>query len=92
MSLVSLGVVGVILVIAGVFPKLEKAAGFGAGLSFGGFAAAVAGTFVATKMQTNSAAKALKAALMLVLYVIGTGVVLAFITGLVTWLVKGGAA
>jgi hypothetical protein len=92
LSLISLGVLGAILTIAGIFPKLEKAAGFGAGLSFGGFCAAVAGTYAATMAQTNSAGKALKAALMLVLLVIGTGIALAFIVGLISFLAKGGAA
>ncbi|MDR2313645.1 MAG: SpoVA/SpoVAEb family sporulation membrane protein [Spirochaetaceae bacterium] len=91
LALACLGIIGGLLVILGLFPKIEKFGGLGAGLSFGGFCAVVASTFAATKSETGSSGKAAKAAFMVVLYVIGTGMLLSFLVAVISWFVKRGA-
>jgi hypothetical protein len=90
LALACLGVIGALLIILGIFPKLEELSGFGVGFSFGGFAAAVAGIYAGTKSKTGSDAEALKAAAGVVVLVIGTGVLLSFIVAAVSFFAKKG--
>jgi hypothetical protein len=92
LSLVCLGIIGALLVVVGLFPKVEQFGGIGAGLTFGGFCAVVAGTFAAKKAETGSSGEAVKAAVNLVLYVIGTGILLSFLIAVISWFVKKGGA
>ncbi|MDR2211409.1 MAG: SpoVA/SpoVAEb family sporulation membrane protein [Spirochaetaceae bacterium] len=91
LSLVCLGLIGGLLVILGLYPKVEQFGGIGAGLTFGGFCAVVGSTFAAKKGETGSSGEAAKAAVSLVMYVIGTGVLLSFLVAVISWFVKGGA-
>lgn len=90
LSLICLGIIGGLLVILGLYPKVEQFGGIGAGLTFGGFCAVVGSTFVAKKAETGSSSKAAGAAITLVLYVIGTGVLLSFLVAVISWFVKRG--
>jgi hypothetical protein len=91
LSLVCLGIIGALLVVLGLYSKIEQFGGIGAGLTFGGFCAVVAGTFAAKKSETGSSGEAAKAAVTLVFYVIGTGVLLSFLVAVLSWFVKKGA-
>jgi hypothetical protein len=90
LSLVCLGIIGGLLVVAGVFPKVEAFGGIGTGLTFGGFCAVVGSTFAAKKAETGSSGEAFKAAISLVLYVIGTGILMSFLIAVISWFVKKG--
>jgi hypothetical protein len=92
LSLICLGIIGSLLVVLGVFPKVNDFGGIGTGLTFGGFCAVVASTYAGTKAETGSSEAALKATLTLVLYVIGTGVLASFLVAVIAWFVKKGAA
>ena len=85
LTLVVLGLIGGILFIGGIYQKIEKISVFGAMLPFSGLAAAVAGTFAGTKMQSGSSGMAFKAAVALVLYVVGIGTILSVIIGVVAF-------
>lgn len=85
LTLVSLGIIGGILFIFGIYQKIEKVGAFGAILPFCGLAAAVAGLFTGTKAETGSWNAAIKAALSLVVYVIGIGTILSVIVGVIAF-------
>ncbi|MFA6808447.1 MAG: SpoVA/SpoVAEb family sporulation membrane protein [Eubacteriales bacterium] len=86
LTLLSLGLIGAVLFIAGIYQKIEKIGAFGAILPFSGFAAAVAGVFAGTKVETGSWGSATKAAVVsLVLYVVGIGTIISIITGVVAF-------
>ena len=59
--LLTMGVIGGVLFVAGVYPKLEEVGGAGAQLMFSGLVAALAGMFCGVRKQTGSAGKAIKA-------------------------------
>lgn len=85
LTLVALGLIGAVLYIFGIHQEIEKVGGYGAILPFNGLAAAVAGAFSGAKAQSGSAAAGVKAAVSLVLYVLGIGSVLAAIAGIVAF-------
>lgn len=85
LTLVALGLVGAVLYTSGIHQKIEKFSGYGAILPFNGLAAAVAGAFAGAKAQTGSAAAGVKAAVWLVLYVLGIGSILAAVVGIVAF-------
>lgn len=84
-TLISLGLMGGMLFIGGIYQKIEKIGAFGAILPFSGLAAAVAGTFSGTKAQNGSSSAAVKAAISLVVLVLGTGTILSVIVGIVSF-------
>ena len=82
--LVSMGLIGGILFIFGFYQKLEETAGFGAILPFSGFATGISGAIVGARMSGASLGQSIKAGLMVVVVIIGTGTVLSIIVGLIT--------
>ena len=52
--LVSMGLIGGILFVFGIYQKLEETSGFGAMLPFSGFATAISGAIVGAKMSGAS--------------------------------------
>ncbi|UWG96642.1 SpoVA/SpoVAEb family sporulation membrane protein [Dehalobacter sp. DCM] len=84
-TLISLGLIGAVLYITGIHQKIEKFGGYGTILPFNGFAAAVAGTFSTAKAQAGTSAAGIKAAVSLVVYVLGIGSILAAIVGIVAF-------
>lgn len=87
-TLVSVGLVGAVLFVLHLYPKIEKFGGFGAIMPFSGLAAAVGGTIVGAKQEGASTGKAIKAGVMLVVYVVGIGTVLSAIIGVIAFIVK----
>lgn len=85
LTLISLGLMGGVLFIGGIYQKIEKIGAFGAILPFSGLAAAVAGAFSGTKAQNGSSSAAVKAAISLVVLVLGTGTILSVIVGVVSF-------
>lgn len=85
LTLLVLGLIGGILYIADIYPKIEKIGAFGAILPFSGLTVAIATVFAGTKAQSGSAAAAAKAAVSLVLYIVGTGFILCAIVGAVAF-------
>ncbi len=87
--LVSMGVIGVIMFIAGIHQKLEPKAGFGLILPFNGFCAAISGAFCEASKETGSTKAGVKAALGLVGYVLGWGCLCIFVVAVIAFFVGG---
>lgn len=85
MTLTLIGLIGGLLFIAGIYQKIEKIGCFGAILPLCGLVAAVAGVFTGTKMETGSSGAASKAAVSLVLFVLGLGTILSVLIGVVAF-------
>lgn len=85
MTLLLIGLIGGLLFIAGIYQKIEKVGYFGAILPLCGLVAAVAGVFTGTKMETGSSGAAAKAAINLVLFVLGIGTILSMIIGVIAF-------
>lgn len=81
--LVSMGMLGGILFALGLYQKLEAIGGFGAMLPFSGFATGICGAIVGTRMAGASMGQAIKAGLMVVVYVVGLGMAFSIIVGLI---------
>lgn len=82
-SLVILGIVGVVLVLTGVYPKLNEIGGFGAGIMFCGLVDAVAGVYMGGAMENGGKpAEGVKAAIKFAVAILGTLVVVGAILGL----------
>jgi hypothetical protein len=91
LSLICLGIVGTLLVIIGIYGKLEELSGFGIGFSFGGFCATLASIFVGTKANGGSSSDALKAALKVAGFVICSGITTSIlVAALAVFAKKGG--
>jgi hypothetical protein len=84
LTLVGLGIVGGILYLAGVYPKLEKWGEFGAFLPFSGFCVAIATATESTKTESGSTASGVTAGIKLVLYVVGNGFIICVIIAVIT--------
>jgi hypothetical protein len=81
-SLLVMGVIGSILFIAGIYPKLEKFGGMGAVLPFSGLAAAVAGITVGVGKATGSVGKgAITAFIEIMTKVIWLGIAISMVIG-----------
>ncbi|MEG0503778.1 MAG: SpoVA/SpoVAEb family sporulation membrane protein [Raoultibacter sp.] len=83
MTLTCLGIFGAITFIFGFYQKLEKVGGFGAMLGFAGLATAVAGRIVAVKEDGGSSIEGVKAGLMLVVLIVGTGAFFSILVALI---------
>lgn len=81
--LVSMGLIGGILFIFGIYQKLEAIGGFGAMLPFSGLATGVSGTIVGAREAGASMGQAIKSGLMLVVFVADLGMVFSCIVGLI---------
>lgn len=77
-TLLSMGVVGVVLFVAGIHQKLAEKTGWGSILVFNGFACALADTYEGAAAE-GGAGKGVLALLDLFLWVVGTGALLAII-------------
>jgi hypothetical protein len=84
LTLWSLGIIGSLLVVLGVYPKLEELSGFGIGFSFGGFCAALAGIFAGNKIETGSNSQAFIAAMRVGAFVICSGIVSSFLVAMIS--------
>ncbi|MDR3307782.1 MAG: SpoVA/SpoVAEb family sporulation membrane protein [Coriobacteriales bacterium] len=73
LTLASMGVVGGVLYLPGIYDKLEEWGGFGAMLPFSGFCVAVSHTVEGAKVDSGSFGKAVKAGAVLVAQIIGVG-------------------
>lgn len=83
-SLIILGLVGVVLVLCGAYAKLNEIGGFGAGIMFCGLVDAVAGVFMGGAMEDGgNPASGTKAAIKFAVAILGTIVVVGAILGLV---------
>ncbi|MGV8084004.1 MAG: SpoVA/SpoVAEb family sporulation membrane protein [Coriobacteriia bacterium] len=86
LALVFMGLFALVTFIPGWYQKLLKVGGFGAIMPFSGLAAACAGAFCEAKAKTGSSGKAAAAAVGLVAYVVGTGVlILAVVAAIVVF-------
>lgn len=85
MVLLSLGIVGALLFVLGIYQKIEQIGAYGAILPFCGLCAAVAGTFLGAKNQTGSTGAGTNAAVSLILFVVGIGTILAVAVGIVAF-------
>ncbi|NMA68438.1 MAG: SpoVA/SpoVAEb family sporulation membrane protein [Desulfitobacterium sp.] len=83
LTLLTLGVIGGVLFILGIYQKIEKFGAYGAILPFSGLAAAVAGVYEGAKSKTGSSGEGVKAAVSLILYVVGIGTILSTIVAIV---------
>lgn len=77
-TLLSMGVVGVVMFVAGAHQKLAAKTGWGSILVFNGFACALADTYEGAARE-GGAGKGVLALLDLFLWVVGTGALLAII-------------
>jgi hypothetical protein len=83
LSLVVLGIIGMVLVLTGKYQKLNEIGGFGAGIMFCGLVDAVAGVFVGATMEAKGNKGAgFKAAAIFALSILGTLIVVGTILGL----------
>ena len=83
-SLIILGLVGMVLVLTGNYEKLNKVGGFGAGIMFCGLVDAVAGVFVGAAMEAGGDKSAgTKAAIKFAVAILGSLVVVGTILGIV---------
>lgn len=80
-TLLSMGVVGVVLFVAGIHQKLAEKTGWGSILVFNGFACALADTYEGAAAE-GGAGKGVLALLDLFLWVVGTGALLAIMGAL----------
>lgn len=81
--LLVLGVLGIVLVLAGAYEKLNEIGGFGAGIMFCGLVDAVSGIFMGGAMGAGGkASEGVKAAVKFALGVLGTIVVVGLALGL----------
>lgn len=87
LTLVSVGLVGAVLFVAGIYQKIEKFGGFGAIMPFSGLAAAVGGTIAGAKQGGATTGQAIKEGVMLVVYVVGIGTVISVIIGVIAFFV-----
>lgn len=87
LTLVSMGFIGCVLFIAGLYQKFEKFGGFGTIMPFSGLAAGIGSAFVAVQEEGGSTGAAIKAGLMVVVYVLGSGIALSAIIGTVAFFV-----
>ena len=83
-SLVILGLVGMVLVLTGNYEKLNEVGGFGAGIMFCGLVDAVAGVFMGGAMSEGGKASAgMKAAIKFSVGILGTLLVVGTVLGIV---------
>ena len=84
LSLVVLGIVGMVLVICGVYEKISAVGGFGAGIMFCGLVEAVAGIFVGASMEAGGKASAgMKATGKFAVAILGSLVIVGTLLGVV---------
>lgn len=83
--LLTFGVIGALLFICGIYQKIEQVGAYGAILPFCGLCAAVAGTYLGAKTQTGSSSAGTKAAVSLILFVVGIGTIFSVIVGVVAF-------
>jgi hypothetical protein len=76
--------IGGILFVSGIYQKIEVILGFGAILPFSGLAAGVAGIIVKAKITGETIGHAIKSGLMLLVFVVGTGMIAAILIYLIT--------
>lgn len=82
-SLIFLGILGMVLVLTGNYQKLNEIGGFGAGIMFCGLVDAVAGVFMGATMEAKGNKGAgYKAAAVFALSILGTLVVVGIVLGL----------
>jgi SpoVAC/SpoVAEB sporulation membrane protein len=82
-TLVLMGIFTLVTFPLGIYQKIEKFGGFGTMLTFTGLAGAVAGTYCQAKKDTGSSLKSAFAGAKLVVYVIGSGTIVALIVALI---------
>ena len=83
-SLIILGLIGMVLVLAGAYTKLNEIGGFGAGIMFCGLVDAVAGVFVeATTAAKGDTSAGVKASIKFAVAILGSLVVVGTVLGVV---------
>jgi hypothetical protein len=82
-TLILMGIFTLVAFPLGIYQKIEKFGGFGAMLTFSGLTGAIAGTYCQAKKETGSSLKSALAGAKLVLYVIGSGTIVALIFALI---------
>lgn len=82
-SLVILGLIGMLLVLNGTYAKLNEIGGFGAGIMFCGLVDAVAGVYMGAAMEENDPSAGVKGAIKFAVAILGTLVVVGAVLGVV---------
>ncbi|MEL7655266.1 MAG: hypothetical protein AAGU75_05075 [Bacillota bacterium] len=85
MTLLVFGMPGGALLISGIYQKIEKVGAFGAILPLCGLVAAIGGTYSGATINTGSTRDAVKEALLFVLYILGSGTILAVLVGVIAF-------
>ena len=91
LTMVTMGVLGLILFVTGISPKLEKYTTMGVTIPISGMVIAIGGVTLGTKLETGSAGAAAKAGAGLPLRVLGTGALVSVILSAVLWFATHGS-
>ncbi|MDR2434852.1 MAG: SpoVA/SpoVAEb family sporulation membrane protein [Treponema sp.] len=89
LALACLGIIGLLLVVLGLYPKLQEIGGMGAGMPISGLVGIIGTVYLGILAQTGSYGKAAKQTVLLAATVIGCGALLSILFGLLAWFAKG---
>lgn len=91
LTMVTMGVLGLILFLTGIAPKLEERTTMGVTIPISGMVIAIGGVTFGVKMESGSAGTGAKAGAGLPLRVLGTGALISVILSTVLWFATHGA-
>lgn len=83
-TLVILGILGMILVLTGAYAKITAVGGYGASIMFSGLVDALSGIYLGARMKTGKTSAAVAAALKFAAMILGTIIVVATLLGVVS--------
>lgn len=91
LTMVTMGVLGLILFVTGTAPKLENLTTMGVTIPISGMVIAIGGVTMGAKMETGSPSAAAKAGAGLPLRVLGTGALISVILSAILWFATHGS-
>lgn len=91
LTMVTMGVLGLVLFVAGIAPKLEELTTMGVTIPISGMVIAIGGVTFGTKMKTENAAAGAKAGAGLPLRVLGTGAAISVVLSAVLFFATHGS-
>ncbi|MBP3867061.1 MAG: SpoVA/SpoVAEb family sporulation membrane protein, partial [Eggerthellaceae bacterium] len=91
LTMVTMGVLGLVMFVTGVAPKLEEKTTMGVTIPISGMVVAIGGVTMGAKMETGSPAAAAKAGAGLPLRVLGTGAAISVVLSAILWFATHGS-
>lgn len=91
LTMVTMGVLGLVMFVTGIAPKLEEKTTMGVTIPISGMVVAIGGVTMGAKMKTGNAGAAAKAGAGLPLRVLGTGAAISVVLSAILWFATHGS-